>query len=234
MLADDSEPLIGQAEEDLCARALRDVRGADVELFLALLEEEDTLDGEERLLACCESFARIASDARVDAMVLMDALHEVGFVQRVLAKARSRHAPQAGDRLYARPSVGGGDWLRGTLEQIVRADLFVVVLDAFVGRFHVKRVDVAFDWELADDSDSASAGGSEGACELCARPSRLTAHHLRPREVHARYLKRGMTRDVLAQCAMLCRPCHSAVVCMASCDAMTTRFFFFYLICATS
>lgn len=48
-------------------------------------------------------------------------------------------------------------------------------------------------------------------CEICERAwIPLTFHHLIPKEVHAKVLKRGWhTEDVLNDPAWLCRACHS-------------------------
>jgi hypothetical protein len=55
-------------------------------------------------------------------------------------------------------------------------------------------------------------------CEICAREHiPLTYHHLIPRSVHAKVLKRGWhTEDQLNNVAWLCRACHSFVHSCAS------------------
>ncbi|KAF5313922.1 hypothetical protein D9619_013041 [Psilocybe cf. subviscida] len=49
-------------------------------------------------------------------------------------------------------------------------------------------------------------------CEICYREVSLTYHHLIPRSVHAKALKKGWHLEyMLNSVAWLCRPCHSAV-----------------------
>eukprot|EP01067_Filipodium_phascolosomae_P005040 Filipodium_phascolosomae@DN3046_c0_g1_i1.p1 len=50
-----------------------------------------------------------------------------------------------------------------------------------------------------------------GKCELCHRSTRISAHHLIPREVHPKYLRKGMSKEELSVCALLCPQCHSMV-----------------------
>eukprot|EP01105_Mastigella_eilhardi_P026632 TRINITY_DN7798_c0_g1_i1.p1 TRINITY_DN7798_c0_g1~~TRINITY_DN7798_c0_g1_i1.p1 ORF type:complete len:220 (-),score=65.98 TRINITY_DN7798_c0_g1_i1:67-705(-) len=52
---------------------------------------------------------------------------------------------------------------------------------------------------------------SDGECELCEREMPLTKHHVIPREMHERYVKKGFTKKVLNQGITICRPCHNAV-----------------------
>ncbi|GAB5036797.1 Hypothetical protein NocV09_04900260 [Nannochloropsis oceanica] len=52
--------------------------------------------------------------------------------------------------------------------------------------------------------------GDKG-CELCARVMPLTRHHLRPRTLHKKLLKQGISQEELNICATICRPCHTAV-----------------------
>ena len=81
-----------------------------------------------------------------------------------------------------------------------------------------------------EDDDDEDLG--EGCCELCERENiHLTKHHLRPREVHEKLLKRYgpkgsetikkqkhstedvvvLTQEILNITANICRPCHNAV-----------------------
>ncbi|ETW03872.1 hypothetical protein H310_05217 [Aphanomyces invadans] len=53
--------------------------------------------------------------------------------------------------------------------------------------------------------------GGDERCAMCERPVHLTEHHLIPRQIHARYLKRGYTRDFLNRCIRICRSCHSKI-----------------------
>ncbi|KAF0689510.1 Aste57867_19067 [Aphanomyces stellatus] len=63
---------------------------------------------------------------------------------------------------------------------------------------------------MEDVADDAAASVNDG-CEMCERPVRLTEHHLIPRQMHAKYLQRGYTRDFLNRCITICRACHSAI-----------------------
>lgn len=54
-------------------------------------------------------------------------------------------------------------------------------------------------------------------CEICEREVPLTYHHLVPRSVQAKALKRGWhSESVVNKVAWLCRPCHTAVHGVAS------------------
>ncbi|EKM51451.1 uncharacterized protein PHACADRAFT_152211 [Phanerochaete carnosa HHB-10118-sp] len=54
-------------------------------------------------------------------------------------------------------------------------------------------------------------------CEICEREVPLTYHHLIPREVHAKALKKKWhPEEMLNSVAWLCRPCHSTVHRVAS------------------
>jgi hypothetical protein len=57
----------------------------------------------------------------------------------------------------------------------------------------------------------AAAVTADELCELCHRKMKLTRHHLVPREVHAKMLKKGFAKDWMLRLAAICRPCHSAV-----------------------
>eukprot|EP00127_Corallochytrium_limacisporum_P003393 Clim_evm21s149 gene=Clim_evmTU21s149 len=74
-------------------------------------------------------------------------------------------------------------------------------------------------YNLLDNYDvlpKAQAGGEETehdyepGCEICGRDTFLTRHHLIPKTTHAR-MKNRYSAEALNECAMLCRPCHSAV-----------------------
>eukprot|EP00727_Mastigamoeba_balamuthi_P004021 m51a1_g13616 hypothetical protein (224) ;mRNA; f:34-998 len=63
--------------------------------------------------------------------------------------------------------------------------------------------------EAEEEEDGEELG--PGECELCEREMPLTKHHLIPREMHARYAKRGHSKRELNTGISICRPCHSAV-----------------------
>jgi hypothetical protein len=49
-------------------------------------------------------------------------------------------------------------------------------------------------------------------CEMCEREIALTRHHLIPREMHERMLKReGIERNILNRTISICRMCHSTI-----------------------
>lgn len=73
----------------------------------------------------------------------------------------------------------------------------VVALDAIV-----------LDDDVAEDSDQENAGAG---CAMCERPMNLTAHHLIPRTMHAKYAKKGYASEFLNTCIMICRQCHSKI-----------------------
>ena len=51
-----------------------------------------------------------------------------------------------------------------------------------------------------------------GACALCQRQIPLTWHHLYPRDVHRKFLKRGlMTQQDCVQGIHVCRQCHNTI-----------------------
>ncbi|KAF9782485.1 hypothetical protein BJ322DRAFT_1205467 [Thelephora terrestris] len=64
-------------------------------------------------------------------------------------------------------------------------------------------------------------------CEICERGwVRLTYHHLIPRSVHGKVLKRKWhTESMLNSVAWLCRPCHSAVHHVASNEDLARYFY---------
>ena len=72
---------------------------------------------------------------------------------------------------------------------------------------HVRPIDAAKTERAID----AFGRNTPVVCELCEHERKLTRHHLRPRSVHNRLLKRGFSRDELNTCADICRPCHNAV-----------------------
>jgi len=55
-----------------------------------------------------------------------------------------------------------------------------------------------------------SAANTNGnSCQLCARPTLLTAHHLIPRKLHRRnWFRKHYTREELRRVVALCHDCH--------------------------
>lgn len=64
---------------------------------------------------------------------------------------------------------------------------------------------------LEEAADYEDEDGGDGVCGMCKREAPLTRHHLIPRETHTKYRKKGLTTEFLNTCALICRPCHSAV-----------------------
>ncbi|EQC41603.1 hypothetical protein SDRG_01562 [Saprolegnia diclina VS20] len=60
--------------------------------------------------------------------------------------------------------------------------------------------------DIADSEDDVVTG-----CELCERAMNLTAHHLVPRQCHAKFLQRGFSREYLNRTILICRQCHSKI-----------------------
>eukprot|EP01104_Vermistella_antarctica_P004240 TRINITY_DN14733_c0_g1_i1.p1 TRINITY_DN14733_c0_g1~~TRINITY_DN14733_c0_g1_i1.p1 ORF type:complete len:226 (-),score=58.39 TRINITY_DN14733_c0_g1_i1:67-744(-) len=65
--------------------------------------------------------------------------------------------------------------------------------------------------EDGEDDGRVPSIVADGCCSLCERKTTLTAHHLIPRTVHKRYLKKGYSREDVNATIMMCRPCHSTV-----------------------
>lgn len=67
----------------------------------------------------------------------------------------------------------------------------------------------------ADERSAAAEAEDEpvqdGGCELCERQMALTRHHLIPRKVHKQGAWARMSKEQLNTCALICRPCHSAI-----------------------
>ncbi|KAI0641586.1 hypothetical protein C8Q79DRAFT_988013 [Trametes meyenii] len=63
-------------------------------------------------------------------------------------------------------------------------------------------------------------------CEICERAVPLTYHHLIPREVHDKALKKKWhPESMLNSVAWLCRPCHSVVHQVASNEVLAKEFY---------
>lgn len=88
------------------------------------------------------------------------------------------------------------------------------------------------------DASAAAARESHGVCQMCARTTRLTFHHLVPKETHHRYLGKGLPEGLLDEVpiaeptrhflhshgVLLCRPCHSTVHRFAPNGVLAQRF----------
>lgn len=51
----------------------------------------------------------------------------------------------------------------------------------------------------------------DGTCVVCERVAHITRHHVYPREVHSKLIKKGYDRNILNTTINVCRMCHSAI-----------------------
>ena len=86
------------------------------------------------------------------------------------------------------------------LEEILDSESFLV--DIWNDKY-----DKSQDEEHIDPADLLEPG----QCLICERHSRMTRHHVFPREVHARLVKKGYDQKVLNTTIPICRMCHSTV-----------------------
>ncbi len=87
-------------------------------------------------------------------------------------------------------------WHKGTVLRIFGEKdkrRFVCVLDDYGGEHSVSRSELAMEWETSD-LGVRGKDDEDGVCPMCERTSLLTAHHLRPRQMHARLIKK-FTRE---------------------------------------
>jgi hypothetical protein len=130
--------------------------------------------------------------------------------RRAAAKAAAAAVVQQQESTSAR-SAGASAKRNGAVE--AGQDVAVVVNFFEFGGLEVtvplaKIIPLSEDSEGGDDDEDAGSG----SCELCSRDSvRLTRHHLRPRQLHARLLAQGVGRETLNLTTNLCRSCHSMV-----------------------
>ncbi|EJD00548.1 uncharacterized protein FOMMEDRAFT_91092 [Fomitiporia mediterranea MF3/22] len=79
---------------------------------------------------------------------------------------------------------------------------------------------------LATQSPPQWSSTRTSECEICSRAVPLTYHHLVPRSMHERAVKRGWhPPEMLRSVAWLCRPCHSAVHAVASNEELAKEFY---------
>ena len=86
-----------------------------------------------------------------------------------------------------------------TLEEIYGSQDFLN--DIWDERFSVKEPTAENDNDLIPD----------GCCLVCEHERRLTRHHLHPREVHNRLIKKGYDVNKLNETINICRMCHSCI-----------------------
>jgi hypothetical protein len=76
---------------------------------------------------------------------------------------------------------------------------------------------------LSEDDDEDEIV-EEGGCEMCTRQMPLTKHHLIPRKVHKHGVFANMSKEKLNTCALICRPCHSAIHSFEDEKSLATKF----------
>ena len=62
-------------------------------------------------------------------------------------------------------------------------------------------------------------------CQICERDVTLTRHHLYPKEVHRRCLKRGVSEKDIWNVVHICRMCHSTIHRFYSNDELSKMFY---------
>lgn len=130
------------------------------------------------------------------------------------AAAKAAAAAAAVQQQVGTSARGAGVFAKRKDEAETSQDAAVVVNFFEFGGLEVtvplaKIIPLSEDSEAGGDDDEDAGSGS---CELCGRDSvRLTRHHLRPRQLHARLLAQGVGRETLNLTTNLCRSCHSMV-----------------------
>ncbi|CAI5737509.1 unnamed protein product [Hyaloperonospora brassicae] len=113
--------------------------------------------------------------------------------------ARIRKHIRASDSDWDRETESGDE------EQLMQLEVEFL---EFGKRQIVCETDVVLDENVADREE---VGDKNGLCAMCERPMNLTAHHVIPRVTHAKYLRKGYTKEFLNTCIMICRQCHSKI-----------------------
>ncbi|CCI46115.1 unnamed protein product [Albugo candida] len=98
----------------------------------------------------------------------------------------------------------------------------IVGHDELMGKDQL-RIRVTFDeygkkqWVDTDkvvlEHDIAESDGwtHDRLCAMCDRPMNLSKHHLIPRVMHTKFLKKGYDKTLLNMCIVICRPCHTKI-----------------------
>ena len=198
-LGDAVESAVIAATTNCGSLASRNLLGA----LVAELIDEVQPTGPEQL----EDIIKRANDMVADDSLAIDFERVVDGlpIREIIQSFTANRVPEIGDPCYVEE---GEAWLRGYIEGIVD-DSYVCVLDNFTGEYLKSREQISCDWEI----DEHSQGDDEsGTCPMCHREDiLLTRHHLRPRQLHSQLMKKGLSRELLNECALICRPCHSAV-----------------------
>jgi len=98
------------------------------------------------------------------------------------------------------------DWHEAEIVSLIDKETIEVIFVEFSKSQVVCKSDIILADDIATDSMEITTG-----CEMCERNVNLTRHHLIPRDCHAKYLKKGYTRDFLNRCIDICRTCHSKI-----------------------
>jgi hypothetical protein len=81
------------------------------------------------------------------------------------------------------------------------------------------------DGNAEGDAEAGEGRWTERVCQICERYTKLTEHHLYPREMHKTMLKRGFVEEKLNQTASVCRLCHSTIHRFFSNKELADRYF---------
>ena len=101
------------------------------------------------------------------------------------------------------------EWHEAVVKAYLGPNKFSVLFTEYGKVQSVARDELALMEDIADN-DAADSLDS-GVCPMCEREAKLTKHHLIPRTMHAKYIKKGFTKAHLNTCVDICRKCHSAV-----------------------
>nr|CCA21961.1 conserved hypothetical protein [Albugo laibachii Nc14] len=82
-----------------------------------------------------------------------------------------------------------------------------VIFDEYGKKQWVEKSQIVLEHDFATSDDWLQGR----LCAMCDRPMNLSKHHLIPRVMHTKYLKKGYTKDILNMCIMICRPCHNKI-----------------------
>ena len=117
-------------------------------------------------------------------------------------------------------------WLEGNADECNKASL--ALYEALVEDMIIDELDTTVQDKEEEDGDDYL---EDGHCVLCERETSLTAHHLIPRELHERYMKKGLSREHVCRTIDICRPCHNALH-RYSGQSTSTKFFgyLFYIL----
>jgi len=213
---------------------LQEVVEEDASIPLGCDDEEDSVDGARRVIGALLKLRVLcrrppAAPPLVPGDEVLAVLAEDGaWHQGVIEPPDAGSAPTL--------ASASGSAARGT-----------TVLVRFVEWGNVQRTAAREVTRLAsavdDDDDDADAGGGggrarQGECEMCGRGTRLTYHHLVPKETHHRYLGKYLPQGLADEVptaeptriflnshgALLCRPCHTTVHRFAPNGVLAARF----------